>query len=188
MEKWGPQAHRYINDQYYKDGSFGIVGLCETHVSEAGLMKVTGDLDKDGWKCTHTAGLATGKSAGGTSGGEMVAAKRGLATSSFDHVRQAARLRGGEDPFRGFAANTIHTKAGNCVFVSAYMAPSWGPGSPNQAKLTALAAFLGAIDDPWVVAADWNLEPAQLQKLGFPSRVGGEIVVPSEKSVTCTKH
>ena len=118
---------------------------------------------------------------------EMVAAKRGLATTSFDHVRQAARLRGGEDPFRGFAAITIHTKAGNCVFVSAYMAPSWGPGSPNQAKLAALAAFLAAIDDPWAVAADWNLKPAQLRKPGFPSRVGGEIVVPSETSVNCTK-
>ena len=187
VEMREPQAHRHINDQYYKDSSYGIVGLCETHVSEARLAKVASDMDKDGWKCTHTAALATGKSAGGTSGGELVAAKKGLATSSFDHIREAARRRGDEDPFRGFAAMTIHTRAGNCVFVCAYMVPSWGPGSPNQAKLASLAAFLAAIDDPWVVAADWNLEPDKMQKLGFPTRVKGEIVVASGTSATCTK-
>ncbi|CAK0823885.1 unnamed protein product, partial [Prorocentrum cordatum] len=187
VEKWGPQAHKFLNELNHKKGEFAVAAMCETHVAAAGQGKLLSDLDKDGWKCSHTAALATGKSAEGCSGGELVATRRSLAASTFDHVRAAARLRGGEDPFRGFSAMTLHAKAGNCVMVSAYMVPRWGPGSPNQGKLASLAAFLAAIEDPWVVAADWNLEPQQLVAMGFPTKVGGTVVTPRHTTVTCSK-
>ncbi|CAK0873750.1 unnamed protein product [Prorocentrum cordatum] len=72
------EHHGLINDEFYADSCDGNAGLCEMHVAEAGLPKVTSDLT-----------LATDNGSGGTSGGETMAAKRGFATTSFDRVRQA---------------------------------------------------------------------------------------------------
>ncbi|CAK0868330.1 unnamed protein product, partial [Prorocentrum cordatum] len=171
VEKWGPQAHKYVNEYQERHPQVSVMGICETHLLPDKQKKVTVDLDRDCWKTTATAARPSGLSETGCCGGEMIIARRHLETTSFDHVRVATQQRGRDDPFRGFVATTIHATAGNVVYVTAYMAPQWGKGSPNPQKLVSLAAFLKAVDDPWIVAADWNLDPEQLLKSEFPQKV-----------------
>eukprot|EP00974_Lingulodinium_polyedra_P031650 3047497-Lingulodinium_polyedra.AAC.1 len=47
------------------------------------------------------------------------------------------------------------------VVIFAYFTP--GHPAIYAAKLSLLGAFVGALRPPWVVMADWNLEPAQLR-------------------------
>jgi hypothetical protein len=44
-----------------------------------------------------------------------------------------------------------------------YLKDSEGLGQTNLAILTELAAYIGTIRGPWVVAGDWNITPQQLQ-------------------------
>ena len=57
------------------------------------------------------------------------------------------------------------------VYVTVYMALQCGKVSPNPKKLTALAAFLKALEDPWLVAADWNINPKQMCDSGNPKEI-----------------
>ncbi|CAK0892144.1 unnamed protein product, partial [Prorocentrum cordatum] len=155
VEKWGPQAHKYVNEYQERRPRASVMGICETHLLPDKQKKVAVDLDRGGWKTTATAARPSGLSRG--------------------------------DPFRGFVATTIHAKAGNVIYVTAYMAPQWGKGSPNPQKLASLAALLRAVDDPWIVAADWNLDPEQLLKSEFPQKVGGVVKAPQVTKVTCAK-
>ncbi|CAK0847965.1 unnamed protein product, partial [Prorocentrum cordatum] len=56
----------------------------------------------------------------------------------------------------------------------------------NHDVLVALGAFTRALADPWLVMADWNIEPAALRGTGWPQKLGAVVVTPSCRA-TCDK-
>ena len=39
---------------------------------------------------------------------------------------------------------------------------------------------------PFVIAGDWNVPPSELLESGWPARIKGEILSPSDLEVSCT--
>ena len=73
---------------------------------------------------------------------------------------------------------------GGFLAVSAYFKPGEGIRGQNAAMLEDLGAYLRGQDKPWVVAADWNWCPSDLEQSGWPGAIGGAIVCP--EGPTCT--
>ena len=67
-------------------------------------------------------------------------------------------------------------------FVTVYLQDTEGIGETNQAILTELAAYLGTIRGPWIVAGDWNVTPQQLKAAPWDQIVKGAIKQPNEAS------
>ena len=67
-----------------------------------------------------------------------------------------------------------------------YLTDAIGITGANIAKLVALAAFLGGIRDPWIILADWNVVPADLEASGWPAALGGTIMTPAGIDFSCT--
>ena len=53
----------------------------------------------------------------------------------------------------------------------------------NKDFMSRSGAYLGAIDGPWIYAADHNVDPQQMQDSGWLATIGGRIVAPAE--ATC---
>eukprot|EP00959_Pyramimonas_sp_CCMP1952_P031044 651092-Pyramimonas_sp.AAC.1 len=60
-----------------------------------------------------TAAAPTQRSEDGTSGGELILVKSHIACSTYDTIRERLQNDGEKDPFYGFTAVNLHTKAGN---------------------------------------------------------------------------
>ena len=64
--------------------------------------------------------------------------------------------------------------------ISAYLYDGEGLSIRNVDILGALVAFILALEGPWVLAADFNIEPSSLEDTGFLATVKGVIVAPPE--------
>ncbi|CAK0911795.1 unnamed protein product, partial [Prorocentrum cordatum] len=183
ITQWGPKAHKFINEQ---GNDMDIIMMCETHLAQDQMKQVKVDVAKDGWKSAGTAAVPTKRSANGTSGGELILVKSHIACSTYDTIRERLQNDGKKDPFYGFTAVNLHTKAGNVVLVTAYWLPGAGLHGPNRERVRALAGFVKALADPWVVLADWNVTFADIAKTGYVQQIGGALVKP-DVEVTCDK-
>jgi hypothetical protein len=53
-------------------------------------------------------------------------------------------------------------------------------------QLKKLGKFLGQLADPYIVAADFNMTPQQLEQTGFISKLSGTVIIAPEVLFTCT--
>ena len=107
-----------------------------------------------------------------------------MATTTFESQRKQWKKEGA-DMLKGFCPMTLHLKAGNVVLVSTYFLPGEGLLGANQERVRALSRFLLTLRDPWIVAADFNMEPTELLKSGWPAAIGGCIICPEGLEATC---
>ncbi|CAK0830570.1 unnamed protein product, partial [Prorocentrum cordatum] len=179
----GPKTHKYINEE---GTDMYIIMMCETHIPHDKLKQVKVDVAKNGWKMTGTAAVPTKRLELGNLGGEIILAKSHIACSTYDTIRERLQVEGKKDPFYGFAAVNLHTKAGNVVLISAYWRPGAGMHGVNQERVRSLAGFVKAMADPWVILADWNVPFEDITKTGFVQQIGGALIKP-DVEVTCDK-
>ncbi|CAK0815520.1 unnamed protein product, partial [Prorocentrum cordatum] len=161
ITQWGEKPQKLLNESQELAQIFAFT---ESHVPQSGITKLENDLSKDGWKAAATAATPTRRSKEGNSGGELLIAKAHLATTTFDVMRETIKARGGQDPFRGFTAMTIHLSGGNVVLFSLYLLPKEGMQGSSFENITALSTVIGGIADPWIIMADWNMPPTLVEK------------------------
>ena len=74
---------------------------------------------------------------------------------------------------------------GKLVLFGIYGVDGEGMGARNARLTSALGAWCGSLGSEFVVAGDWNMEPSTLQKSGFVSELGCELV--ATEAGTCKK-
>ena len=83
------------------------------------------------------------------------------------------------------AAHVNGMLGGGFTLVSLYMKDGLEVQGINVDILRDLGAFLLQLEEPWMVAADWNMEPEVLETSGWLGAVTGAVVAP--EGCTCTK-
>eukprot|EP00959_Pyramimonas_sp_CCMP1952_P341438 7152609-Pyramimonas_sp.AAC.1 len=68
-----------------------------------------------------------------------------------------------------------------------YLQPGLKFGGVNRTRLLAAGSFVPALSDPWVILADWNLEPPEWGKSEWLGKIRGAVVTPSNAKTTCGK-
>ncbi|CAK0894813.1 unnamed protein product [Prorocentrum cordatum] len=117
------RQHKFINENAEAAEVFAFT---ESHIPPAGVTKLKKDLSKDGWKAAVAAAAPTRRSREGTSGGELLIAKAHWATTTHDEMRETMNKQGTRDPFRGFAAVSLHLRGGNIALFFLDLLPGGG--------------------------------------------------------------
>ena len=115
ITEWGPQAERWLAN---KGKRYQMIAMVETHVSKAKAPDAFLKISKDDWKSSRCDALLTGRSAEGTTGGEMVLARKSVAATTFDGMKTQSMSQYGIDPCHGFAPMTWHRRSGNIVVIA----------------------------------------------------------------------
>ncbi|CAK0907408.1 unnamed protein product [Prorocentrum cordatum] len=183
ITEWGPQAARWVAS---KGKRYQMLALVETHVGAFKAHDAALTWSKGDWRVSECDALPIMRSTTGTTGGELILARKHVACFTFDGLRHQAQVTYGQDPCCGFAPTAWHHKAGNIVALAFYVEPHDTIAGPVLERLVALAAFLAMLADPWIVVGDWNMSPARLTAPGYLGEWGGTIVTPPI-TATCDK-
>ena len=62
-----------------------------------------------------------------------------------------------------------------------------GLNGTNMKRLGQISEFLKLITVPFIVMADWNMEPSELMSVSWPTFVRGQIVTPKDATFTCSR-
>ena len=85
-----------------------------------------------------------------------------------------------------FAFISVRFKGVNIAIGAIYLENGIGPLGPNLLRLHALAEFLMALNMPWLIMGDFNFPPEDLEAIGYPHTVRGQILRPAGIEATCT--
>ena len=134
-----------------------------------------------GWHSWWTPAWPTGR--GGTTGGTMVALRKEV---------HAQRL-GLSDLVDGWpSAGTFYTgvrirmQQFAFCWVVLYLRPGHQFGEEALSQLAAVGDMLATTQWPWMVTADWNATPEELEASGAVNGWGGRVLVPRGVEATCT--
>ena len=184
ITSWGSgvKAKRLLEDPPF---GASMVGFLETHTRSEDVNQQLDILASCGWKGVATPSRQDlrGRSAGGVAAGVRSFHK----SHSYRHLaaraeQQAGLYQGkkpqlGELDFYDFVPFCVKLQGMNTItIVFAYFTP--GHAAIYAQKLKLLGAFVAALNHPWIIMADWNLEPAELQETGWVRQVGGALLVP----------
>ena len=182
---FGPKCKAALAEALNKDSELMGVAMVETHKTAEEIAEQDQFLRKLGGKPFWAQAALTGK--GGSTGGALAVFREGVPTSRLD--QQELELTAGvflpHDP-KDFVVTTIAFGGVRFVVAALYLCPGCGFTGVNRTKLVKLAALLKKYHLPWLIAADWNEEPAALLNSGWPEMLGGELLLPSAASLTCT--
>ena len=142
-----------------------------------------------GFKAVTTDAMQTGEGPNAKAAGVLVGVRSyaGFARTGQSDLEQGDWLApGGPDevPARMVAGLVNAIVPGGLVVVSLYLKDGLKATGCNLEFLHILGAFLAKCGRPWIVAGDWNLNPAELRACGWLSQVSGDIVAPA--GITCT--
>ena len=86
-----------------------------------------------------------------------------------------------------WTAASLRVKKFDIVFISAYLESGVGLNETNVRRLTQLADFIKCLRVPFVIMADWNIEPSELVATGWDRFVQGTVVAPRDVTFTCNQ-
>ena len=161
--------------------------LAETHLSPAMADDEEVRLQKQGMRGIHAHGqpglasqaaLLDPEAPGGIKGGTAVLSKRHLRVGSYP---KAARSEMADD----IAPCIVHLKGVKVLMVAAYLRPGLGLTGDNLRRLQSLGAMVGATTHPWLIYADWNIVPEELEASHWLDLVHGTILQPRATTGTC---
>ena len=177
---WGPQAERYISDL-----SDDILCMAEHHQSDSNLSKFKAKLRTFGRLTSCTAASPTSRSATGTSAGLAISYKASIDAYPSDSIA-TRHACGVQDPMHA-RWHSIHLRLHNVTVtvVTLYLFTGEGLSERNLTVLEQVAVFLLSLNTPVIVVGDWQNEPVDLFRNGWPQRLGLVLVNPPGLTATC---
>ena len=144
----------------------------------ASMRKVASKLRQAGWRTRIAPAIATGRSDSGTHGGIIYGQRAHLAgfAPPLLHAREA--------PPDQWAARIIRAKGADILFIVAYMDDSVGFAG-NIARFGQIRDIIRGAGMPFVLVADFNMEPQELVDSKWLCSVGGLVITPPVTS-TCS--
>ena len=180
--EWGPKAEEYLDRQTMRD--FHLHLGVETHLAGTSLRAARRARKKRGYRTYTCPADETGR--GGNSGGTWVMVQKHLSSHG---ALPGFQLQEGVPHTRGeqWTAAMVRVKGFDLVFIAAYLESGVGLNETNMRRLGQISEFLKLITVPFIVMADWNMEPSELLSVAWPSFAKGQIVTPKGATFTCSK-
>ena len=145
-----------------------VLFLQETKVPVEGHNDLLTQSQNGGWHAAHSP--AHRGEGNGRSGGVAVLARLHLG------MEHADALDLDEEQHRVVWAYS--TLADGCILASVYLRHSEGLSPDNRSILEQIAATVSAIEKPWIIAGDFNMEHTVLAESGWLDMVGGVAFAP----------
>ena len=124
----------------------------------------------------------TGRSDDGTSGGVVAAPRIGIQLDDM-------AVSSGKSSWKveGLDWRLVLYRARHFTYsmVTLYLTCGIGYTGENVRKLSEVARAIKAAGVPFLIVADWNMQPDELQRSGFLDLVEGVLAVPADLDYTC---
>ena len=130
-----------------------------------------------GWRTALSS--ATPSEGGGTHGGTGVAVRSHIGLACWPG-RRSPTLH----PGRASGAWLAGYAAGGIALASVYLQVGTNFGAINSEVLQSLADALQAVEGPWIIGGDWNIDAREMRASMWLECVGGVVVAPT--TPTCT--
>ena len=176
---WGPKALRFLDE--YRGERFHMVGLAETHLLPARFRALAGNFANLGRRPYAAHSRPSGKSEGGSSGGVVLLPNMALSLNEIGNDPASDWTRKGDD------WHLVIVRAKHCSYIVAiaYMDHTIGARGINIQKLKQLQKAILYYKLPYIIFADWNMDPSTLRESGFTDQINGEIKVAPGVTETC---
>ena len=180
--EWGPQAEEYLNRE--RQGHVHVHMGAETHLRGSALKAARRSRKRSGYKSYTCPAVETGR--GGTTGGTWILVQRNLASHGalpgHGLVEGVPQTSGDQ-----WTAAVVRVRKFDILFMAAYLDTGVGLSEGNINKLNEMAMLVRQTTLPFVILADWNLEPSELLDISWPGYIGGEILTPRGVEFTCSR-
>ena len=190
---WGPKAEEFLAATCSP-----IWVVTETHLVGHRFHDLKARMLKKGWDLypAHAtpntksnpgaAALELGADPGkATTGGVLVAARRWLGTTSLCPSTKDGVPGFVEPVGNNFSFMSWRTAGLTIAIGGIYLEPGLGPQGSNLERLAEVATFLTQIATPFILAGDFNMEPAELMGTQWAHKIGAQIVRP-DVPFTCS--
>ena len=87
------------------------------------------------------------------------------------------------DQWGAVVINVQNTKV---LLITAYREVGCGPAGSNWDRLQQMAVYIQVARLPFIILADWNMDPETLAKTGWPAFLKAAIVRPGNVAATCS--
>ena len=150
--------------------SFADVAMLQEtkRFTQVGISAAKRDARVQGWNAHLSAAHPTSGHSGSGGCAVLVRAGSGITAAADTLVRDLYRHRIAVAWVDGIVKGGVH-----CV--SVYLRDSEGLTPANIAILDELAVVVRSLRGPWIIAADWNLQPQTLADSLWPELVGGVV-------------
>ena len=152
IDQFGPATNSFLESPAANE----IAGFLfsEMHVKEQGLVKLRSRFAQQGFHSSV--------SAAGSCGGTATLFRSHLAISHpFCSIQPGAA---GFD----WSSMTLLLKGTPVMFVSVYLTCNAGIAGVNLQKVSEIGSYVTNARNPFVIAGDWNVLPAELSESGWP--------------------
>ena len=173
IDRFGPATNGFLESPAANE----IAGFMfsEMHVKEQGLVKLRSKFALQGFHSSVSAASQSELSQAGSCGGTATLFRSYLAISHpFGSIQPGAA---GLD----WSSITLLLKGTPVMFVSVYLTCNTGKAGANLQKLSEIGAHVKDAGIPFVIAGDWNVPPSELLESGWPARIKGEMLPPSDR-------
>ena len=111
--------------------------------------------------------------------GVMICYRHHLRISAY--TEQLQELKGSR-----WTLGQLRLKNTSVTVGAAYLHTGLGPTGANLSLLSELGLAIMTAGRPFIIGADWNMEPAELGRTGFLSMLGPQVVIMLGVTQTCT--
>ncbi|CAK0822829.1 unnamed protein product, partial [Prorocentrum cordatum] len=158
---------------YVEHCSFDMLGLAEHHLLPKAAKQEIKKLRFKGWQSQFSWTPATPSMRSKPRHGSTLARWHG------DSVFQKE--------LRDISIILWRLKGATLALISVYLDCSVGLDGPaNVAKMAQLTRVVKSLGVPWVALGDWNNTPTQMQQSPWLKALRGELLIPSDCTVTCS--
>ena len=178
---WGVKSKDYFLDKEYIGD---VAGIGEHHMRGNDCEKMKRDLQQGKWRSCVSEAVPSGRSERGTSGGTAIISRAHLHLTPFrgDAESQHRLGNGGGD----WSAIQIRLRGVTILFIALYLTCGAGVSGPNARKLREVMELTIAAGFPFLIMADWNMKPSQLQESRWLQKIGGQVCLPRGVGHTCS--
>ena len=175
ITQYGPQAQGFIDETEHD-----VMLLSERRKRGAAYPGMVKSLGRSGWRTVGIEASETAK--GDSSGGALICFRSHLLVTKF------VNLGSGPEEHRGsrWALAHLRLKGASVVLGAAYLCTGIEASGENLEVLGQLGEALSAIGLPFLIGADWNMEPVALAETGWLGRLRAAVVRLPGVQVTCS--
>ena len=156
----------------------------ETHLTKEEGEKVMRSKAMRSWHATAAPASPTGRSEKGTHGGCLALARKGISTVPL------ASCSGPEGTLydrSDLSGRVLSVQGGSILVLVAYFQDGEGFGCKNLELLEEIEVITERGKLPFILLADFNIEPEEWSKLAWLERNGAAVIRPEGVEATCRK-
>ena len=159
----------------------GVALLTEHRQAGSGHEAMIKQLAKAGWRTLSVPAAVTEK--GGTSGGVIICHRHHLHVSRYGFGEAGLLQELNGDRWQLGQLRLRHTSV---TTGAAYLHTGVGPHGLNLSLLQELGMAISCARRPFILGADWNMTPGELESTGFLAMLHAKVVVMPGVVQTCT--